>query len=538
MAGPSVNVVLRLDSSKVKEDAEKAKGFLTSAINPTVDVFNVAEKAAQAFGKALEFSGKALVFLTERTGAVQSLTSTLDDTRRALGEAADRSGALRTATEAIEKAARDLTGFLQTDEGRKAINDFFGLISTGAANALDSVTGLLRLIKDVSFEIDLFRSQFNSIKDTAAFDFVKKLANVPHIGAAAQAFVTVVGEEKVIASRSLAKGPLDVTTDLADRLRTAGNTSRPGSGVLESGTFRDEEAIKAAKAREEANAKALDAAMARVEGERKAGDALIKTLNDQAKAERDAAMRSLDSQRALAELTRTVEEGKTATARSNAELRAEIAEREQAAIAQQTEDMRAELDSQIGIASSIASAVSDTMTQIISAAATDVDLGAVVARIMGGYIASLGASAIAAGTLAVALGTLGLFVPAIGAAFPAAAIPLGFAAIGAGALAVGGGAYIQSLANGGGASGPSRGTAASGGGGSRSGGSVVVNRRTGFNGTPEGFAGASLAPVTTILNYNFNGPMGGSPRRIAREIRDLSTAGDTLLPGYRSPGGR
>jgi hypothetical protein len=502
MAGPNVNVVLRLDSSKVKDDAEKAKGLLSTAINPTVDVFNVAEKAAQAFGKALEFGGKALVFLTERTGAVQSLTETLSDTRRAIGEAADRSGALRTATEAIEEAARSLAEFFRSDEGRTAVNGFFGLIATGAANAIDTVNGALKALQDLRWWMA-----------------GQGLIDGPMV-------LPLDGETPQQAA----------LTQLADRLRAAGDTSREGSGVRDRGTYVDKEAIEAAKAREEANAKSMDAAVARIEAERKAGEGLVKTLNDQAKAERDAAMRSLDSKRAIAELTRQVEEGKTETAIRNAERRAELEEKNLAAqkardeqAAQAAESSAATLT---GLANMATQGVANAITAGAAAIASGGDLGAAIASAMGGAVAALGATLIATGTGVLAGIALGNVIPGLKALFPDWGAPAAVAAIGVGTLLVGGGSYIQSLAAGGGSSAGSTGatnarTPAAGAG-----------RSTGFRGTPEGFAGASLSPVTTILNYNFNGPMGGSPRRIAREIRDLSTAGDTLLPGYRSPGGR
>jgi hypothetical protein len=265
-------------------------------------------------------------------------------------------------------------------------------------------------------------------------------------------------------------------------------------------------------------------------------------MQQQEDARTKAAAARLAQSAALAEQEQAIEARKTELLMSNLERRAQIedayAER-RTAVAQLAIDRQAqEVESQIGIASSI----SDGISSVLAEAATkwgqglDVDLGAIVAKTMGGYIASLGASAIAAGTLAVALGTLGLFVPAIGLAFPAAAIPLGLATIAAGTLALGGGAYIASLASGGGGGGGggARGALSPGGGGGRSagGGSQLSGAAAGFTG------GGQPQPITNVYNYSFNGPMGGSPRRIARDLRDLTTRGETLLPGTRSPGGR
>lgn len=503
MAGPSVNVVLRLDSSKVKEDAEKAKGFLSTAINPTVDVFNVAEKAAQAFGKALEFGGKALVFLTERTGAVQSLTETLSDTRKAIGEAADRSGALRTATEAIEEAARSLAEFFRSDEGRTAVNAFFGLIAAGAANAIDTVNGALKALQDLRWWM-------------AGQGLIEGPMVLPLDGETPQQAAL---------------------TQLADRLRAAGDTSREGSGVRDRGTFRDDEAIKAARDRAAALKKAEEE---RVKSSYEMMDSAVAQFRAIAKAEEEerkkkfqADMASLDHQRNIAELTRQVDEGKTETAIRNAERRAELEEKNLAAQKARDEKAAQAAESSAATLTNLANMATQGVANAIVAGASVIanggDLGAAIATAMGGAVAALGATLIATGTGVLAGAALASIVPGLAALFPPWSTGAALGAIAAGTLLVGGGGFIQSLANGGSATpgAPNARTPAAGAG-----------RSTGFRGTPEGFSAPMVGSTTTILNYNFNGPMGGSPRRIAREIRDLSTAGDTLLPGYRSPGGR
>lgn len=553
MAGPSVNVVLRLDSSKVREDAEKAKGLLSTSIMPTVDVFNVASKAVEVFAKGLELAGKGLVFMTERTGAVQSLTSTLDDTRKALGEAADRSGALRSATEAVEEAARSLADFLRSDEGRNAVNDFFGAIISGAASAIDAFNDLSKAYTGV---LRFFAS--GAAEGSAADKFLKSL--------------DAQGQTAAQVARDA----------LVARLRGMADPTKPGSGVLDRGTFEDSEQSPGPEQpawvvkQIEADRKASQERRKRMEddlrweqegmkAQQQAMEDTLKGLDEFYKAERDAAMRSLDAQRNIAELARTVEEGKTEIAMRNAERRAEIAEKEtdamqraadrqatigglildgagyaSAGIRQLEEDSK-KFDASTKMAAQVGLAISGTLTSVFQAMAQAIgngeDIGKAVTAALGSSIAALGASAIAGGTYAVVMGTLALAFPPLQFAFPSSGIPAGLAAIGLGGAMLAGGTYLASIASGGSASGPARGSAFAGGGGYRSGNSVVT-RRTGFSGTPEGFAGASLAPVTTVLNYNFNGPMGGSPRRIAREIRDLNTVGDTLLPGYRSPGGR
>lgn len=520
MSKPSVNVVLRLDSSKVKDDAEKAKSTLTTSIGPTVDVFNVAEKATQAFGKALELAGKGLVFLTERTGAAQSLAVALDDTRKAIGEAADRSGSLRESMGAIERAAESVADFFRSDEGRAAINGFFQTIATGGALALDTLNGFLKMIRAIRDEAEL-----QTLVPRTIIGGVRGALRGGAEGARAE--VQSIIESGIEAAKPKAENSfMALLTNLADALRAAGDPNRPQNDVRKRGTYVDEDAKKAREA-------ALKWEQDGIRAQRQAEADTLKGLDDFLKAERDANMRSLDNKRMIAELEAKVEKGRTEIAIGNAERRAAIAEDERVRMNEQVAAIQADAQSQINAVTSIATAVADTWTAMVQGMVTGQDLGAIVARVMGGYIASLGASAIAAGTIAAALGTLGLFVPAIGAAFPPASIPLGLAAVALGSAAVGGGAYIMQLANGGSPSGGAGGRPTS-----HSNMTASV-RGTGFRGTPEGFQdGGNRGSVTTILNYNFNGPMGGSPRRIAREIRDLTTAGDTLLPGFRPVGGR
>jgi hypothetical protein len=501
MSKPSVNVVLRLDSSKVKDDAEKAKSMLTTSIGPTVDVFNVATKAVELFGKSLEIAGKGLVFLTERTGAAQSLASALDDTRKAIGEAADRSGALKTAMGAIETAAKDLATYMRSPEGREAINAFFGAISSGAAAALDTLNGLSKV------STALARAFLEGApKGSRAEAVLKSLAPVND-----------QGETRIQA----------IMTETADQLRKGG-AGGAGAGVLDRGSYVDEEAEKSRKAARDARARA-DADIERNI------DAALGRAKAQADEQRKIDMYALDEQRKIAELRRTIEDNVLAYQTENAARRAELREKE---IARQSAlDMDALRGAEANamtltnLAAQATGGIADAITSGAAAIASGGDLGAAVASAMGGAVAALGATLIATGTGVLAGAALASIVPGLAALFPPWSTGAALGAIAAGTALVGGGTYVQMLAAGG-ASAPS-----TAGGATPS--AAPTPRPTGFRGTPLGFQDmGNGGSRTTILNYNFNGPMGGSPRRIAREIRDLTTAGDTLLPGFRPVGGR
>lgn len=497
MSGPAVNVVLRLDNSKVREDSEKARGILSTSIGPTVDVFNVADKAARLFGESLKAAGQGLVYMTERTGAVQSLSATLEDTQKALGEAADRSGVLGSGLGAIEDAVKDLATYFRSANGREAINGFFSVLATGAANAIDAVVGAKKAFRDFRF----FLSEQG------------------------------LGDEMVV--------PLDggtpeeeAATALAGRLREAAN--KP---VLDRGTYVDKEKNK--QIRDDLS-----------ERERIYADGLrkIQQLQDGMQQQEDARTKAAAGRLALsaslADQETAIEKMKAETAEENAARRAEVEDKfaakrqqdETARAAERNAQAKRQSSFELDLAMQGVNAISGALTAGAAAIANGGDIGAAIANAMGGAIAALGGTLIATGTGVLAGMALAGIVPGLAALFPPWGAPAAIGAIAAGTLLLGGGTYIQSLASGGGGGGGGgRGAPAPSGSGGRSAGG-----RSGLSGASSGFNAATSAPapITNVYNYSFSGPIGGSPRRIARDLRDLTTVGDSLLTGRRQPGGR
>ena len=176
----------------------------------------------------------------------------------------------------------------------------------------------------------------------------------------------------------------------------------------------------------------------------------------------------------------------------------------------------------------------DVISNILFAGAKAIgqggDLGAAVLDVVASAVQNLGGSLIALGTGALAGAALSFFIPALNDLFPQASIPAAVAAITVGTAMTGGAAYIQSLIGGGGAgSSTAQSPPAGGATGSQR---VPVQRPT----TPSGFQSSTQAQAITIEeHYNFNGPMGGSPRRIARSIRDLLAAEEGLTGRRRRP---
>ncbi len=516
MSTPAVNIVLRLDQSKVGDDAKKAESTLKSAINPTVDVFNVAEKAAKGLAEAMSKAFSVIASVAEKTGGFQAFERAVDGTSRALFGAADRSGALRSAFGEVDKVANKLTSYLNSKEGRGAVNDFFSAMITGAADAIDAINGLYRAAIDT----------LESLKKTSIVDAFRRglVGRGLSDGFSESLDPDQTPEEKYGKVSTSAE-------DLANNLRNS--AKKP---VEATGTYVDQKAIDAAKASNAALEAQIQQAFGRAEAQRK-------HQVDQLKAAQD-----------YADNLAKIDQGITDTASTNAERREEIAREE---VKSAAERVSFAIHNDTVISRNLASAKKrdedeinetrmkfDTLNQVSSAGWASIaggvaeafqgkDFGAAVAQMLGPAIATIGASLFATALAANALATV---FPAIALAFgivPGLSVPAAIAAVGVGTALMAGGGLLTSLVSGG----PS---ALEGAGGSL-GGAVGQVQKTSAANTPQGFqgaAGTNASPMVFNNSYNFNGPRGGSPRRIARDLRDLSDAGDSLLPTPRGSRGR
>lgn len=169
-------------------------------------------------------------------------------------------------------------------------------------------------------------------------------------------------------------------------------------------------------------------------------------------------------------------------------------------------------------------AFSSTLVQGL--AASNASVGAVVGALLGTIMSGVGQSMVALGTAALTAATATAGIPIL---WPIFGGPIGV--VGATALIVAGGALaagghaLGSALSGGGNSGSSP-SVSRGGGGGRS-----VPSLGGF-GRGDGFTTKPNAPSQTPIVYNltFSGPMGGSGRRIARDLERVLGDGRTLRP--------
>jgi hypothetical protein len=185
----------------------------------------------------------------------------------------------------------------------------------------------------------------------------------------------------------------------------------------------------------------------------------------------------------------------------------------------------------------IADGMSSIMTEaIVSVADGSKSVLEALGGMVGGIITMLGTMMIQLGTAALAasaLSAIPIFAGLVGPPGVGVGVALAAIAVGAGLVAVG-------SAIGGAASAGSKPSAASRGG-AGAGGS---NKGHGTPTTGQAFGGSripglgSYNPMATgggdvTYQINFNGPMGGSPRAIARAVQDTLDSGGSLTPGGR-----
>lgn len=496
MTGPSVNIVLRLDQSKIKDDAAASNKALKSALTSVAGGFVLAGAAAKGLAEGAKFAFEALRDVSSQTGGFQAFEAQLTRTGGALGAAADRSGALRSAFKVGEDAARDFTAYLSSPAGRGAVNDFFAGVVNLGAGAIDTLVGMYKA------SVDLFR-------------YVEQKANYLQNGVSVES-TALDGDYGAAADRA---------TKLAEDLRRAAKT-----GVANRGTFVDEKAAAAQRKTAEDFEKAVNASLAR------------------AVAARDAAFRAqstaLDARRQAAESERQIEEQRTQIVADNAARREDIrfdelknslnfdeelhksAKAYDLNAAQSAKTFELKWNTIKDVTSAGISSVGMAAGQAIAGQG---DFGELFAQMFGGAVAAQGALLIIEGSVALAANGLATFFPLIAAALgvvPGLGVPAALGAIGLGTTLLAGGGLIASIASGGpGAlSGSGRGGGAGGGGGRAA--APPAAR------TPEGFQAertTSAAPTVVQNVYNFTGPIGGSPRRIARGIDDARRG--TTAPG-------
>lgn len=405
-----------------------------------------------------------------RVSAAEEAWNDLEET---IGLSVVGSGSLKGSIDVVREAFEDLTAFFGSPEGKKYVNDFFTSVAKYASLALQTMLGVYQAAQDINAE------------------FQKGL-----VGRGLKtAYVTPMDE----------KTPLkDVVQEVADKLANIGTGVR---GV--------EETPDTEKA-----------------GFGRGGKKPPKTPKGPA-----APNTIIIPGTGVAMPPEYWEEIKKKNAQGVADVfsdyRAKIAGEQQIAEHEAEMNVGEDMNQLLGTFQKMGQPIADGMSSIMTEAIVSVADGSksvleALGGMVGGIITMLGTMMIQLGTAALAasaLSAIPIFAGLVGPPGVGVGVALAAIAVGAGLVAVG--SAIGGAASSAGSKAPSSRGGAGAGGSNQGHGTPTQGRAFGGERIPGLGSYNPIASGGGDVTYqvNFNGPMGGSPRAIARSVRDALTAG-------------
>lgn len=405
-----------------------------------------------------------------RVSAAEEAWNDLEET---IGLSVVGSGSLKGSIDVVREAFEDLTAFFGSPEGKKYVNDFFTSVAKYASLALQTMLGVYQAAQDINAE------------------FQKGL-----VGRGLKtAYVTPMDE----------KTPLkDVVQEVADKLANIGTGVR---GV--------EETPDTEKA-----------------GFGRGGKKPPKTPKGPA-----GPNTIIIPGTGVAMPPEYWEEIKKKNAQGVADVfsdyRAKIAGEQQIAEHEAEMNVGEDMNQLLGTFQKMGQPIADGMSSIMTEAIVSVADGSksvleALGGMVGGIITMLGTMMIQLGTAALAasaLSAIPIFAGLVGPPGVGVGVALAAIAVGAGLVAVG--SAIGGAASSAGSKAPSSRGGAGAGGSNQGHGTPTQGRAFGGERIPGLGSYNPMASGGGDVTYqvNFNGPMGGSPRAIARSVRDALTAG-------------
>jgi hypothetical protein len=440
----------------------------------------------------------------------QVLNANIGDLKEVLGATVTSSGVAKDALDALSAATVQLQTFFASSDGKQLVNQFFSVITVGAADAIDAMLGAYRVMQSLRGESDrgsLLSRVGGAGRLLGAVQPGALLARALGLGGGLQggaaeikdAFDQLLGR----GVEALGDSPLVQTaTELADRLRAAAKSAVDVQSTLGGG---------AGGRRGGGAGEALPDVSVEIGPIKSARLAQLEN-------EIQTQMELEDGMRAA------LRENQAALAREQADLERQIetervTERNQARMdAYQQEQEAAKAHYQVlgDLTKQGAGIVSTSISDLLVAWASGADMAEMtVGKFVGTMISQIGVMLIQTGIAASVLGALS-FIPGLQgiAGPPGLGIAGGLAATGAGLAMVALGAAMGGGAPRGGSAGASR-TSGGGGAGSR-----------GFDPVPRGFGGVGR-DMAAAPSYNIAVSFGvvGDERRAARMIRDVLERG-------------
>lgn len=449
-----------------------------------------------------------------RVSAAEEAWNDLEET---IGLSVVGSGSLKGSIDVVREAFEGLTAFFGSPEGKQAVADFFSVIVKGASDALNAVLGLFKAAQDV-------RAAMNK--------GITENADQPVIGP--NTAMSKAGGKLgmlLLASGSTGRTIRDFLYGSLDESKKTPDNGGAIVDILQRAA--DGFANASQRGPEDTPEGAASAAFGK--GPKK-GPKTPKGVGPNT---------IVIPGTGVAMPPEYWEEVKKKNAQNVADVfadyRAHVAGEQE--IAQHEADMNVgeDMNQLLGTFQKMGQPIADGMSSIMTEAIVSVADGSksvleALGGMVGGIITMLGTMMIQLGTAALAasaLSAIPIFAGLVGPPGVGVGVALAAIAVGAGLVAVG-------SAIGGAASAGSK-PSASSRGGAGAGGS---DKGHGTPTTGQAFGGSripglgSYNPMATgggdvTYQINFNGPMGGSPRAIARAVQDTLDSGGSLTPGGR-----
>lgn len=134
-------------SKKAASSGEKTSITLKKISKGFGEIIKIGALATGAVTAVAAAVAGVSVHLASQSGAAQQTALAFGQLDKSLMSAADQSGALKRGLDVIDSAAKDLTKYFNSDEGKKAINDFFQLIVFGAGLAIEKMADLTKAVR-------------------------------------------------------------------------------------------------------------------------------------------------------------------------------------------------------------------------------------------------------------------------------------------------------------------------------------------------------------------------------------------------------
>lgn len=441
-----------------------------------------------------------------RVSAAEEAWNDLDET---IGLSVVGSGSLKGSIDVVREAFEGLTEFFGSAEGKQAVSDFFSVIVKGASDALNAVLGLFKAANDV-------RAAMNK--------GVTEDADQPVIGP--NTAMSKAGGKLgmlLLASGSTGRTIRDFLYGSLDESKKTPDNGGAIVNILQ--TAADQLAAASGRGVEETP----DTEKA---GFGRGGKKPPKTPKGPA-----GPNTIIIPGTGVAMPPEYWDEIKKKNAQGVADVfsdyRAKIAGEQQIAEHEAEMNVGEDMNQLLGTFQKLGQPIADGMSSIMTEAIVSVADGSksvleALGGMVGGIITMLGTMMIQLGTAALAasaLSAIPIFAGLVGPPGVGVGVALAAIAVGAGLVAVG--SAIGGAASSAGSKAPSSRGGAGAGGSNQGHGTPTKGQAFGGERIPGLGSYNPLASGGGDVTYqvNFNGPMGGSPRAIARSVRDALTAG-------------